>query len=298
MNKWFYLVIAWLCWSAAGVMILRADRGGADAESNQFESSSRIVSMAPNLTEILFALGQDEKIVGVTRDSNYPPAAMEKPRVGDFWQMDVEAVISSRPDLVITLGFDRQKNLAHRLGRIGYKSLSVNIEKVADLFDAIRQIGAATDSLSQAEGLIAQLKERLSEIGRLVEDCEPVKVLWVVQREPLRAAGRDTFINEIIELAGGETAIGSTVHKYPPIGPEEVIACGAEVIIEPAMVSGELAAQQMSAVEYYGKYENLPAAAEGWIYVIDGDIVSRLGPRLDEAVLTTARCLRPELFED
>jgi len=298
MNKWFYLFILWLCWSAAGVMIVGADRGGVRTEFDLCESPGRIVSMAPNLTEILFTLGLDEKIVGVTRDSNYPQAAMEKPRVGDFWQMDVEAVISSRPDLVITLGFDQQKNLAHRLGRIGYKSLAVNIEKVDDLFEAVRQIGAATDSLSQADGLIEQLKEKLSEVRRLVEDSEPVKVLWVVQREPLRVAGRDTFINEIIELAGGENAVSSTVHKYPPIGPEEVIACGADVIIEPAMVKGDLGAQLESAIEYYGRYENLPAAAEGRIYVIDGDIVSRLGPRLYEAVQTTARCLRPELFED
>ena len=298
MNKWFYLVIVWFCWSTIGVMILRADRDGSGVGFEQSESPGRVVSMAPNLTEILFALGQDEKIVGVTRDSNYPPAAIEKPRVGDFWRVDVEAVIASRPDGVVTLGFDQQRNLAHRLGRIGYKSLSVNIEKVDDLFEAIRQIGAATNSLSQADGLIAQLKEKLSEVGRLVENCEPVKVLWVVQREPLRVAGRDTFINEIIELAGGENAIGSTVHKYPPVGPEEVIACRADVIIEPAMVKSDLAAQLESAIEYYGKYENLPAAVDGRIYVIDGDIVSRLGPRLDEAVLTTARCLRPELFQD
>lgn len=279
-------------------MILRAERDHSDVGFDLSESPARIVSMAPNLTEILFALGQDEKIVGVTRDSNYPPAAMDKPRVGDFWQVDIEAVIASRPDLVITLGFDRQKNLAHRLGRIGYKSLSVNIEKVDDLFEAIRLIGAGTNSMPQADRLIVQLKDKLGELATLVQSSEPVKVLWVVQREPLRVAGRDTFVNEIIELAGGENAIGSTMHKYPPVGPEEVIACGAEVVIEPAMVKGELAAQQKAAVEYYGKYENLPAAKNGRIYVIDGDTVSRLGPRLYEAVLTTARCLRPELFRD
>jgi iron complex transport system substrate-binding protein len=298
MNKWFYLFILWVLWSASGVIILRADRDRCDVGFELSKSPSRIVSMAPNLTEILFALGHDEKIVGVTRDSNYPPAAIDKPRVGDFWQVDIEAVIASRPGLVITLGFDRQMNLAHRLGRIGYKSLSVNIEKVDDLFEAIRQIGAATDSQAQAEELIGQLEDNLSEVGAIVGDRAPVKVLWVVQREPLRVAGRNTFVNEIIELAGGENAIGSTVHKYPPVGPEEVIACGAEVIIEPAMVKADLAAQLESAKAYYGRYENLPAAVEERIYVIDGDIVSRLGPRLYEAVLTTARCLRPEFFED
>ena len=145
---------------------------------------------------------------------------------------------------------------------------------------------------------ILQLKDKISDVGVLLEGKERVKVLWVVQREPLRVAGRDTFVNEIIELAGGENAVGLTVHEYPPVGAEEVITCGAEVIIEPAMVKGDLAAQLESAKEYYGRYENLLAAKEGRIYVIDGDIVSRLGPRLYEAVVTTARCLRPGLFED
>jgi iron complex transport system substrate-binding protein len=258
----------------------------------------RIVSMAPNLTEILFALGLDEKIVGVTRDSDYPPAAVEKPRVGDFWQVDIEAVIAARPDLVITLGFDRQKNLAHRLGRIGCKCLVVDIEKVDDLFEAIRRIGHASGSLARAEKLIAQIANELVEIEMFVKESEPVKLLWVVQREPLRIAGPDTFVNEMIELAGGKNVIGSTVHKYPPIGPEQIIASGVEVIIEPAMVTGQLEGQQESAIEFYSRYRNVPAVVNNRIYVIDGDTVSRLGPRLCEGVQTIGRCLRPELFED
>jgi iron complex transport system substrate-binding protein len=298
MKKWFYLFAGWLCWSAVGIMIVSAGRDGCDACLKQSESPGRIVSMAPNLTEILFALGLDERIVGVTIDSNYPAAAVEKPRVGDFWKVDIEAVMASRPDLVFTLGFEQQKNLASRLGRIGYECMPVNIEKIEDMYEAMRQIGSATGSEAQAEELIVQLQDKISEVGVLLEGKEPVKVLWVVQREPLRVAGRDTFVNEIIELAGGENAVGLTVHEYPPVGAEEVITCGAEVIIEPAMVKGDLAAQLESAKGYYGRYENLPAAKEGRIYVIDGDIVSRLGPRLYEAVVTTAQCLRPGLFED
>lgn len=298
MNKWFYLFAGWICWSAGGFIIHCAEGGSSAVRLKESESPGRIVSMAPNLTEILFALGLDEKIVGVTRDSNYPAAAVNKRRVGDFWQVDIEAVIASRPDLVFTLGFEQQRNLASRLERIGYKCMPVNIEKVEDMYEAVRRIGSATDREAQADELIGQLQKKISEVEILAEGLERVKVLWVVQREPLRVAGRETFVNEIIELAGGQNAIGSTLHKYPPVGPEEVIACGAEVIIEPAMVKGDLAAQLESAKEYYGRYENLPAVKEGRIYVIDGDIVSRLGPRLYEAVLTTARCLRPGLFED
>ncbi len=118
----------------------------------------------------------------------------------------------------------------------------------------------------------------------------------MVQREPLRAAGRDTFINEMIELAGGENAVGPGLHKYPSIGAEQVIASGPEVIIEPAMVQSVLDQQRRQAVSYWRRYANVPAVAGERIYVIDGDVVSRLGPRLPEGVRAIAECLRPELF--
>ena len=123
-----------------------------------------------------------------------------------------------------------------------------------------------------------------------------VKVLWVVQREPLRVAGRETFVNEMIELAGGENAIGPTLHIYPAIGAEQVIAAAPEVIIEPAMLPGALDQQRQQALAYWGRFANVPAVTAGRIYVIDGDIVSRLSPRLPAGIRTIARCLRPDLF--
>ncbi len=120
----------------------------------------------------------------------------------------------------------------------------------------------------------------------------------MVQREPLRVAGRDTFVNEMIELAGGENAMGPTIYKYPPIGAEQVIAGGADVIIEPSMTEDDLPSQQDKAFQYWNRFENVPAVINKRIYVINGDIVSRLGPRLYEGVETIARCLRPELFAD
>jgi iron complex transport system substrate-binding protein len=260
--------------------------------------AERIVSLAPNLTEILFALGLEKEISRVTLDSDYPPAAAQKPNVGTFWQPNVEAVIAAKPDLVITLGFHQQKNIAERLKRIGYNTLTVNIEKVNDLFKAIEKIGAATGKQLQANELATNIRKKLDRLSTLVGTEEKVRVLWVVQREPLRVAGRDTFVNEMLEVAGGENAIGRTVHKYPPIGAEQVIVCGADVIIEPAMYQQDLMTQQDRALQYWSKFENLPAVANKRVYVIPGDTVSRLGPRLYEGTETIAKCLRPELFEN
>ena len=260
--------------------------------------AERIVSLAPNLTEILFALGLEKEIARVTLDSDYPAASAQKPKVGTFWHPNIEAVIAARPDLVITLGFHQQKNIAERLKRTGYNTLTVNIEKVKDLFEAIEKIGAATGKQQQANELATNIRNKFGRLTALVGTERKVSALWVVQREPLRVAGRDTFVNEMLELAGGENAIGRTVHKYPPIGSEQVILCDADVIIEPTMAHENPARQQNRALQYWSKFENLPAVANKRIYVIPGDTVSRLGPRLYEGTETIARCLRPELFEN
>lgn len=298
MNKWWWLLLIVLCWMAAGFAIFgpgQAQEGGAAPLPARAE---RIISAAPNLTEILFALGLQERIVGVTLHSDYPPAAKEKPKVGTFWQPNIEAVIAARPDLVITLRFQQQKDLAERLKRIGYRTLTVNIETVGELFEAIAKIGAAAGEQQRANELLMNIRKNLHVLSTLVDAGTKVRVLWVVQREPLRVAGRDTFVNEMIELAGGENAIGPTVHKYPPIGAEQVIACGAEVIIEPAMGGQDPAVQRQKSLEYWSRFENVPAVAERRVYVIPADAVSRLGPRLYEGVENIARCLRPELFEN
>ncbi len=296
MNKWLWLFLFISCWTAAGLTIF-----GFQQEQNHNNTplpaqADRIVSMAPNLTEILFALGLSDKIVAVTLDSDYPPATIKIPKTGTFWQPNIEAVIAAKPNLVITLGFTQQKNLAQRLKRIGYNSLTLNIDKVSELFEAIRIIGTATNKQSEANELVGDITDKLDKLSKLVGTNDKVRVLWVVQREPLRVAGRDTFINEIIELAGGENAIGPTLHKYPPIGAEQVIACNPEVIIEPAMNTKYLVKQQSDALEYWRRFKNISAVTNKRIYIIDGNTISRLGPRLYQGIETIAECLRPELF--
>jgi iron complex transport system substrate-binding protein len=298
MNKWLWLLLIITCWTATGLAIFDL-RQSQDCDDTALPTrADRIVSLAPNLTEILFALGLEKEIVRVTLDSDYPPAAANKPKAGTFWQPNIEAIIAARPNLIVTLAFEQQKNLAERLKRINYNCLTVNIEKVNDLFEAIETIGEATGNKLKANELVTNIRDSLDKLSALVGTEDKVRVLWVVQREPLRVAGRDTFVNEMIELAGGENAIGPTLHKYPPIGAEQVILCDADVIIEPSMHQKDLKEQQKNANQYWNKFENLPAVANERVYVIPGETVSRLGPRLYEGTETIARCLRPELFEN
>ena len=295
MGKWWLLLAALALWLASGYLMLAPRQVDADTNARRPRQPARIVSMAPNLTEILFALGLGERIVGVTQDSDYPPAALTKPKAGTFWQPNIEAVIATKPDLVVALAFEQQRDLARRLKRIGYDCQAVEIERIEDLFRAIAALGKAADALEQAQELTNQMKTAIHRLQTATAGLPKVKVLWVVQREPLRVAGRDTFVNQMIELAGGENAIGPTLHKYPPIGAEEVIAARPEVIIEPAMLPGTLNEQRRQAISYWSRYANLPAVVHGRICVIDGDTVSRLGPRLPLGIEEIAKCLRPEL---
>jgi iron complex transport system substrate-binding protein len=131
--------------------------------------------MAPSLTEILFALGLDEEVVGVTLFSDYPPAAARKPKVGTFVQPNVEAIVAARPDLIVTLESVQHKNLAARLKRIGYNTLPVENETVSDLFTAIAKIGAAADRQHQADDLIKSIGEKLEILSGLVGELPKVR---------------------------------------------------------------------------------------------------------------------------
>jgi iron complex transport system substrate-binding protein len=252
------------------------------------------VSLAPNLTEILFALGLEDKVVAVSSDSDYPAAAAAKAKVGTFWQPNIEAIIASKPDLVMTLWFQQQKEVAESLRRLGYRVVTLRIQTIPDLLSAIQQIGAATGTGQRADELVKSISDRIGHWRRTRQRTDRVKVLWVVQTEPLRVAGRDTFINELLELAGGENAIGPTLQQYPPISSEELLACRAETIFQSAMNNQDISAQQKAAKEFWSRWPSLPAVQNDRIYVVESDTVLRLGTRLCQGIELIARHLHAD----
>ena len=257
-------------------------------------SRMRIVSMAPNLTEILFALGLDTEIIGVTRHCNTPPQAMQKRQIGTFWQPDVEAILAGRPTLVVTLGFEQQRQLAKQLQNTGCTTLTVDIESIDQLHSGILTIGQSVNRIEQAQAIVDRLIESQNRIRTRYADRPTPKVLWVIQRQPLRVAGTKTFVNEMIEIVGGINAIEPTLNIYPPIGAEQVIAAWPDVIIEPTDAPEQLDEQTRSAKTFYAVFRTIPAVQNGRIYVMDGDLVSRLGPRLDQGLDQIARCVWQE----
>jgi iron complex transport system substrate-binding protein len=254
----------------------------------------RIVSLAPNLTEILFALGLNQEIVAVTSDSDYPQQAQSLPEVGTFWQPDMEAILLARPLLVVAMGFEKQNVLAGRLREMGCKSLSLNIESFPELFSGIEIIGKTVGKQRQAGELIRQIQNTQNSLRQRFAGRGNPKVLWVIQREPLRVAGRKTFVDDMIRICGGQNAIDKTLYQYPPISQEALLAAAPDIIIEPADSTQEYERLSRTAEEFYGRYPSLPAVRDKRIYVLDGDLVSRLGPRIEKGLLEVAHCLWPQ----
>lgn len=270
----------------------KSEPAASQSNSSRTENTQmRIISLAPNLTEIVFALGMGDEIVGVTKHCTWPPEAKAKACVGTFWQPDIEAMLAMQPTLLVNLWFDQQAAVVSRMERAGCKVLTLRIETVEQLYEAILKIGQAVGKESAAEAMVQRLKDKQAEMTARYADRPKPKVLWVIQRYPLRLAGRNTFINELIEIAGGVNAIGPTLTQYPPVNSEEVIGCMPDVIIEPVMDPEQFDQQESSATEFYHRYAIVPAVKNGRVHIIDGDVVSRLGPRLDEAAELIAACL-------
>ncbi|MGA2092189.1 MAG: helical backbone metal receptor [Sedimentisphaerales bacterium] len=263
-------------------------------------SPQRIVTLSPNLAEIVFALGLGDKVVAVSSDCDWPYEAKQKPKIGTFWQPNTEAIIAAKPDLVVCETFLQQKEVAQTLERAGLRVVSLRAESIKELYNAILQIGSAAGCPEKAESLAAKIKSELDQIRVKSSSAKKVRVLWVLQTEPMRVAGVKTFVNEIIDIAGGQNVISPTGDQYPSVGTETILTSGAEVIIQSAMGTEDIAKQQEAAEKFWDSsslgFANIPAVKNKKIYVINSDTVLRLGPRLPQGALAVAELLHPELF--
>jgi iron complex transport system substrate-binding protein len=252
--------------------------------------SPRIVSLAPNLTEILFALGLGDRLAAVTSNCDYPPAAADKPRVGSFWQPDIEAILAARPELLVALDIPQHQAIVSRFRQQGCTCLSLRIDTLEQLAPTIREIASAAGRTLEGEAVIQDMNKRLKSFPLSPGAARP-KVLWVIQRDPLRVAGTKTFISELLALAGAANAIGPTIYEYPPIGAEELLAAAPEVIIEPS--DNPDLSELKSQADFWSRYPALPAVQNHRLYLIPSAVVSRVGPRIPDALAEIANRIHP-----
>jgi iron complex transport system substrate-binding protein len=256
----------------------------------------RIVSLAPSNTEILFALGLGDKVVGVTEYCNYPEAAKTKPKVGGFSTVDIEKVVSLRPDLVLATQI-HSKTIIPALEKLGLTVVALTPSSLTGVLDSITLVGKITGQSKEASELIKDLSTRIKAIADKTQKLSPAqrpRVFYVTWHDPLWTAGTGTLSNDVISQAGGQN-IASDISGDKTIDLETVINRDPEIIIvSVGMGTGEDSPWQYIKSE--SRLKNTQALLTGRVYKIDGDLIHRPGPRIVEALEQMAQFIHPETF--
>ncbi len=262
------------------------------------EPPVRIISLAPSITEILYAIGAGDLLVGRTDFDNYPEAVLELPSVGGVTAdtMSMEVIIDLEPDFILG-GSVWQADLIDTLNENGMPSLTFEPNNLDEIMDLMLLLGDATGHAADAASAVEQMKARVSVVASVVEtipQSERVTLFYEVWHEPLMTTTNRTFIGEIITLAGGENIFGDLEETYPAVSAEEIIAANPDVILGPTSHGDQLTAEVIAKREGWSE---LSAVQNNAIYLIDGDIISRAGPRVVDALEAVASALYPAYFE-
>ncbi|MBP2674052.1 MAG: ABC-type transporter, periplasmic subunit [Deltaproteobacteria bacterium] len=247
----------------------------------------RVVSLAPNLTEIVFLLGKEKVLVGVTRFCNHPPAAASLPKIGGVSDPDVERIIAQSPDLVLctTDGNPRQRVLA--LEEMGIPCFAVAPQDLAGVLATIERLGELLGDAGRARAETASLKGR-AEKARAAAGrgggAAPL-ALFVVSTSPIIVAGEGTFMDELLRLAGARNAARRFAGRYPRLSVEDLLAAQPDVIFVAGMAGVERFPPEVTG------WKEIPAFRDGAVFHLDGDIVTRPGPRLVVALERIADAL-------
>ena len=259
------------------------------------DDPKRVVALAPSITEIIFALGQQDRLKGTTQFSNYPAQAANLPKVGSYVRLDLERILALNPDLCIAIKDGNPKAIIDRLQSLNIPVFAVNPRNLESLLQTIQQIGAILDASSKAKTLVEDMRSRLQQVDDLVSTIEHrPRVFIQIGISPIISAGSNTFINELIVRAGGIN-VAADSSGYPHFSREQVLALAPDALIITTMArSGAFE----KAKADWTRLSHMPAVRNNRIYMADSDVFDRPSPRLFDALEILTRLLHPKLFED
>ena len=256
----------------------------------------RIISLSPSNTEMVYALGLQDKLVGVTSYDNYPPDAKNKPIVSDYSTVDLEKIVNAKPDLVLADSIHKNDAIP-ALEKLGITVYAMTPNDVDGIFNEIKALGQITGKTQVADNLISNLKTRIQDVAdktAKLTDTQKPRVLFVTWHDPIWTAGSDTMMQYLINEAGG-TNIASDLNGYVTITLESVIQRNPQVIV----VMSSMGAQNASLdyVMSNEQFKSTDAVKNGRVYEIDADIFGRTTPRIVDGLETLAKLIHPELFK-
>jgi iron complex transport system substrate-binding protein len=251
----------------------------------------RIVSLAPAVTETLFALGAGGEVVGVSQYCDYPPEVAHLPRVGSFLTPNVEAIVGLRPDLIIGPELSSSQREVRALQTMGYPTLTIDDNSLEGIEQSISLIGARTGREREAARLLATIQAHIDSVRARIAQTKPRTVVMLVGHQPIVAVGRGTFLDGLLKLAGGDNLADLSDQSWPHLSLEYVIAIRPEVILDGAMGS-----DASTPSGFWARYPNVPAVRDHRVYGYPQDPMLQPGPRVWQSLEILARRIHPEAF--
>ncbi len=258
------------------------------------DKPQRVVSLAPSITEIVFALDQGHRLQGVTTYSDFPPEAAKLPKVGSYVHLDLEKIVALKPDLCIAIKDDNPRVIAQRLESLKIPVYAVDPNNLETIMKTVLEIGTLLNAKNRANQLVQNMDLRIQKVKSLVaKTTHRPRVFLQIGVSPIVSAGTHTFIHELIVIAGGTNLAAGPI-PYPRFSLEKVLALSPEIIIITSMARSAVFEKVKAEWE---KWPNMPAVRNQRIYVEDSNFFDRPTPRLVDGLELLIRLIHPELVE-
>lgn len=250
----------------------------------------KIISMSPAITEILFAIGVDNKIAGVTNYCNYPSGAAKKDRIGDFLNPNIEMIVSIEPDIIFVAD-GVQEDFVKQFDKLGIIVITLDATTIAEVVENIKTAGLVCGAVQQAAAIAGDMTKRIDAIeAKTAGANNKPAVFFEVWDDPLMTAGPGSFIDDMINLSGGQNIAADAGKEFAEFNREVLLTRNPDIYI-----INDHAHTPEEVINRPG-YGGLKAVRENHVYSIEDNLVTLPGPRLIEGLEEMARIIHPDLF--
>ena len=252
----------------------------------------RVVSLAPSITEILFAIGAGDSVVGVTEFCDYPPEALTKTRIGDS-RPNLEPLLALQPDLVVAMDVIRD-DVLETLQQLNVPLFILEARSIEHVYAHIQTLGRMLHRVQEANALARSMRQDIQAIGDRTSALSKPRVLYVVYPQPFITAGSGSFIHQLLELAGGDNIAKDAGNAYPRLSMEVVLQKDPEILLLPSMDGKDAAT---SDFEQWTRWTTMTAVKTKRLHFVPWTLISRPGPRIGQGLEALARIIHPEIFQ-
>jgi iron complex transport system substrate-binding protein len=258
----------------------------------------RLVSLAPSITEAIYALGRGEWLVGVSAICDYPASARALPKVGGIAAPNLEQIVRLRPDLVFATAEGNSRDLLDQLERLGMSTFALRPDSYAGVLESIRAVGRAVAADEAARRIVDDIGSGVRAVQALVAGRARPRVLYLIWTDPLIAAGAGTYLDDLLELAGGRNIVRQRTGSYPRLNWEQVVDRAPEVILlaDHREDSERAAAGSGDMPPDWKTWQVVPAIRTGRVLPVPSNTILRPGPRVGDGLARLARAIHPDAF--